>query len=165
MKRSIKLQFLGPAALFAFVLAAEGAAWGPDRDPASELLWYLNIEIFPVLQKSYYLLSNYMNIPYFQFYLIAAPLFALACGGLAASRPFPVAVASNLSFVHAFFLAYCWTTANPRLEAASLGQVSLASLSFPSGPGVWLVIALLSASLASFAVSHFCYFRKIRPSQ
>ncbi len=165
MKRSIQLQFLGPAALFAFVLAAEGAAWGLDRDPTSEILWYLNLEIFPVLQKSYYHLSAYEDIPYFQLYCIAAPLFTLACGGLATARAFPVAVASNLSFVYAFFLAYCWATDKPRLEAASLGQVSLPSISLPSVPGVWLMIALLFASLASFAISHFCYIRAIRPSQ
>jgi hypothetical protein len=40
MKRSMNLQFPGPAALFAFVLAAEGAAWGLDRDPTSEILWF-----------------------------------------------------------------------------------------------------------------------------
>jgi hypothetical protein len=166
MKRSIKLQFLSPAALFAFVMAAEGAAWGLDRNPTSEILWYLNLEIFPVLQKSYYHLSAYVNIPYFQPYCIAAPLFALACGGLATARAFLLAVASCLSFVYAFFLAYCWATANPRLEAASLGQVSLPSSSLPSGPGVWLVVgALLFASLAQFAISHFCYIRAIRPSQ
>jgi hypothetical protein len=168
MNQSIKLQFLGPAGLFAFVLAAESCAWGLDRDPTSEFLWYLNLEIFPVLQKSYYHLSAFEDIPYFQLYCIAAPLLALACGGLAAARAFPIAVASNLSFVYAFFMAYCWATANPRLEAASLGQVSLPSFSLPSN--VWLVIALLLASLASFAISYFCYIRiccirKIQPSQ
>ena len=49
------------------------------------------------------------------------------------------------------------------LEAASLGGLS--SISLPPGPGVWPVSALLFASLAAFAISHFCYIRKIRPSQ
>jgi hypothetical protein len=164
MNWSIKLQFLGPAALFAFVLAAEGAAWGLDRDPTSEILWYANLEIFTVLQQSYCYLFDYVDVPYFQLYCVAAPLFALACGGLATGRAFLLAVASNLSFVYAFFMAYCWATANPRLEAASLGQVSLPSISLPSGLGVRLMIALLFASLASFAISHFCYIRAIRPS-
>jgi hypothetical protein len=167
MNRSIKLQFLGPAALFAFVLTAESAAWGLDRHPTSEMLWYLNLEIFPILQKTYYQLSAYEDIPYFQLYFIAAPLLALSCAGLATARAFPVAVASNLSFVYAIFMAYCWATAysSPRLEAASLGEVSVPWISFPDGPGVWLVIALLFASLASFAISHLCYIRDIRPSQ
>jgi hypothetical protein len=165
MKWSMKLQFLGPAALFAFVLAAEGAAWALDRAPSSEILWYVNLQIFPVLQKSYYVLSYHVDIPYFQLYFIALPLFALACGGLATARALPIAIASNLSFVYASFVAYCWATANPRFEAASLGQVSLPSFSLPSGPGVCLVIALLFASLASFAISHFCYIREIRLSQ
>lgn len=165
MNRSIKLQFLGPSALFAFVLAAEGAAWGLDRDPTSEILWYANLEIFTVLQQSYYYLSDCVDVPYFQLYCVAAPLFALACGGLATGRAFLLAVASNLSFVYAFLWACCWATANPHLEPASLGQVSLPSISLPSGPGVSLMIALLFASLASFAIFHFCYIRAIRPSQ
>ncbi len=161
----MKLQFLGPAVLFAFILAAEGAAWALDRAPSSEVLWYLNLEIFPISRKTYYVLSNLVDIPYFQLYFIAAPLFALACGGLATARALPIAIASNLSFVYASFMAYCWATANPHLEAASLGGVSVSSISLPSGPGVYLVIALVFISLASFAISHFCYFREIRRPQ
>jgi len=165
MNGPMKLQFLGPAALFAVVLSGEGAAWALAYAPSSEILWYANLAIFPVIHKSYLVLSYLVDIPYFQFYFIASPIFALACYGLAAARALPVAIASNLSFVHASFLGYCLATANPRFEAASLGQVSLPSISLPSGPGVWLMIALLFASLASFAISHFCYIRAIRPSQ
>jgi hypothetical protein len=157
----MQLQFLGPAALFAFILAGEGAAWALGRAPTWEILWYLNLEIFPVLRKSYYIPSVLAEIPHFQLYFIAMPLFALACGGLAVARALPVAIASNLSFIYASFMAYCLATASPRLQAASLGGVSVSTISLPSGPCVYLVIVLVLTSLASFAISHFCYFREI----
>src|SRR5258708_33991983 len=96
MKRQTKLQFLGPAALFVFVLAGEAAAWGLGHTPTSGFLWYANLQIFPVLQKSYYLLSAHVDISHFQLYFIALPIFARACYWLVAARSLPISIARNL---------------------------------------------------------------------
>jgi hypothetical protein len=46
MSRLARLQFLGPLAVLVIVGAAEAAAFALARIPASETLWYVNLNIF-----------------------------------------------------------------------------------------------------------------------
>src|SRR6185369_10004215 len=93
MNPLFKLQFLGPCALFAAALCAELAARALEYAPSSELLWFINLRMFGIFQRSYAMLSNLSEavpIDGFQYVGIALPtfVFMLACIGLAArSRP------------------------------------------------------------------------------
>src|ERR1700739_1905998 len=97
MNRLVKLQFLGPFALFGATLSAELAARALAYAPSSEFLWFVNLRMFGIFQRSYYLLSDLVSIQGFQLFNIALPIFLLACYGLFAGRRFPLALASNLS--------------------------------------------------------------------
>src|ERR1043165_481670 len=93
MNRLFKLQFLGPLALFAATLCAELAARALQYAPSSEFLWFINLRIFGLFQRSYaglLNLSDIVPIVGFQYLGIALPtfVFLLACFGLVAkSRP------------------------------------------------------------------------------
>jgi hypothetical protein len=163
MTRFARLQFFGPVALLLTVGASEGAAYALARYPASETLWYVNLKVFEVFQTSYYFVSQLVDIPYSQFFLIALPLFAFATYGLVAKRQFPLAVASNLSFVYAAFLLYCSGVISP----SHAFTASLTGISVETGSKVWLPVVLAGAALISFLVSHFQYllgFRKLSSS-
>ena len=134
------------------VAAAEAAAWGLAQAPTSETLWYANLRIFGIFQKSHYLLSSSLYFPYSQFFIIALPLFAIATYGLVARRPFLLAVASNLSLVYAAFLLYVGAGSQHHPLAASLSSVAIST-----GPDIYLPLALVAVSLVSFLVSHFQY--------
>src|SRR3982750_2215810 len=91
MNRLFQLQFLGPLALFAATLCAELAARALQYAPSSELLWFVNLKMFGIFQRSdavlsYYvpIVSYYVPIDGFQLFGLALPIFALACLGLAA---------------------------------------------------------------------------------
>src|SRR6266478_1784277 len=105
MIRLFKLQFLGPLVLFVATLSAELAARALAYDPSSELLWFVNLRMFGIFQRSYSELFNYSaldgiaSIPGFQLFGLALPLFLLACYGLVAGCRLPLALASSLSFV------------------------------------------------------------------
>src|SRR3954468_6204465 len=107
MNRLFKLQFLGPFALFATTLCAELAARALQYAPNSEFLWFINLRMFGIFQRSYAMLLNLSEVvDGFQYLGIALPIFVfvLACLGLAArSRP-PLTVATHLSVVYAGFL-------------------------------------------------------------
>jgi len=150
--RLARLQFLGPVALLVTVGAAEGAAFGLAHNPASETLWYVNLKFFGVFQNSYYALKPSLDFPYSQFFFIALPLFAIASYGFLARRAFPLALASNLSFVYATFLLYVSVINQPNSLATSLADIAVST-----GPNIYLPLALLGASLVSFLVSHFQY--------
>src|SRR5258705_11002792 len=79
MNRLFKLQFLGPLALFAATLCAELAARALAYAPSSEFLWFVNLRMFGIFQRSYGLLSEVVTIPGFQLLGIALPIFLLAC--------------------------------------------------------------------------------------
>ena len=151
--RFARLQFFGPAALLLTVGASEGAAYALARNPTSEALWYVNLKVFEVFQTSYYFITQLVDIPYSQFVLISLPLFALATYGLVAKRQFPLALASNLSFVYAAFLLYCSGAISPSHALTA----SLTGMSVESGSKVYLPVVLAGASLMSFLVSHFQY--------
>ena len=52
MSRLFKLQFLGPLTLFAATLCAELAARALEYDPSSEFLWFVNLRMFGIFQRS-----------------------------------------------------------------------------------------------------------------
>src|ERR1700720_2324989 len=104
MNRLFKLQFLGPLALFVGTLCAELAAQALSYAPGSEILWFVNLRMFGIFQRSYGLLSEVVSIPSFQLFGIALPIFLLACLGLAARFKLPLALASHLSLAYAAFL-------------------------------------------------------------
>src|SRR3954447_25164469 len=88
MNRVLKLQFLGPCALFAATLCAELAAHALEYAPNSELLWFLNLRVFGIFQRSDAVLSYFVPIEGFQLFGLAVPIFLLACFALVAkSRP------------------------------------------------------------------------------
>jgi hypothetical protein len=161
MTRLAKLQLIGPVALFGAVLAAEAAAWALAYSPSSELLWYINLEWFAAFQRSHYILSDnfsaYISMNYFQLVAIALPLLLLALVGCASRRQLPLAAASNLSLVYTVFLAYAW------FDMARVPKsASIASISIPSGPDLYLFLILTGASVVSFVISHVLYLRAVR---
>jgi hypothetical protein len=156
MTRLTKLQFLGPLVLFLAVATAEGAAFALAHFPTSEALWYLNLKIFVIFQRSYYLLSPLLGLPYSQLLFIALPLVATASYGLIARRAFPLALAGHLSFIYTAFLIYSQVKAVSHPLAASLIGIAV-----PIGPDIYLPIVLVGVCIISLAVSHFHYLRQI----
>src|SRR6478752_6257573 len=110
MNRLFKLQFLGPFALFAATLCAELAVRALQYAPSSELLWFINLRMFGIFQRSDAMLSGFVAIDGFQFFGVALPIFALACYGLAAKSRLPFTIATHLSAAYAAFLVQSWQT-------------------------------------------------------
>jgi hypothetical protein len=157
MGRLFKLQFLGPMALFVATLSAELAVRALAYAPSSEFLWFVNLKMFGIFQRSYSMLNDLVGIQNFQLLGIALPIFLLACYGLAARRRLPLAVASNLSFGYAALLLLSWQT-----PGAPTTQASLGSIAIPSGAGFYVLTGILGTSLVSFAISHLLYLRAAR---
>jgi hypothetical protein len=156
MNRLFKLQFLGPLALFAAALCAELAARALQYAPSSELLWFINLRMFGIFQRSHALLSAFVAVDGFQFFGIALPIFVLACVGLAAkSRPL-FTVSTHLSVVYAGFLVLSWQVGEPTLRQASLVPVAV-----PSGAGLYVMGTILGTCLLSFAITHLLYLRAV----
>ncbi|MBR1200952.1 hypothetical protein JQ574_33645 [Bradyrhizobium sp. AUGA SZCCT0158] len=153
MNRLFKLQFLGPLALFAATLSAELAARALQYAPSSELLWFLNLKMFGIFQRSDAALSYLVPIDGFQFFGIALPIFALACVGLAARSRLPFTVATHLSVAYAGFLVLSWQAGVPSLQEASLATIAV-----PSGVGLYVMSTILGTCLLSFAITHLLYF-------
>ncbi len=157
MNRLFKLQFLGPFALFVATLCAELAARALEYAPSSELLWFANLRIFSIFQRSHVMLSQFIPIDGFQFFGLALPIFLLACLGLAAKSRLPFTVATHLSAAYAGFLVLSWQTAAPTAAQASLGSISV-----PPGAGLYVMATILGTCLLSFAVTHLLYFLAVR---
>jgi hypothetical protein len=155
MSRLFKIQFLGPFALFAATLSAELAARALQYSPSSELLWFINLRIFGIFQRSHAMLSLFVDIDGFQFFGLALPIFLLACLGLAARSRLPFAVATHLSAVYAGLLVLSWQIGVPIRTQASLGPIAVA---VPSGAGRYVLATILGSCLLSFAVTHLVYF-------
>jgi hypothetical protein len=166
MTRLAKLQLIGPVCLFVAVSGAEGAAWALSHSPSSEILWFVNLRAFGIFQKSYYLLGSHVGIQYLQMWLVM-PIFVTACLGLVFNYRLLLPVASNLSFLYVAFLAYAWYLVESPPQAASLAEASYHSaiMTMPSGADLCMFIALLAATLPSFAASHIVYFRAVRDGQ
>jgi hypothetical protein len=152
MSRLFKLQFLGPFVLFAATLCAELAARALQYAPSSELLWFINLRMFGIFQRSDAVLSYFVPLKGFQFFGLALPIFVLACVGFAArSRPL-FTVATHASVVYALVLVVSW-----QLGAPTVAQASLVAVAVPSG-GQFVMATILGACLLSFAVTHLLYF-------
>lgn len=166
MTRLAKLQAIGPVYLFLAVLGAEAAAWALSHSPTSEILWFANLRVFGIFQKSHYVLSSLFDIQYLQLWLVILVLLT-ACSGLVYNcRPL-LPLASNLSFLYVTFLAYAWYLVESPSQAASLAEASYHSaiMTVPSGGDLCMLIALFAATLPSFAASHIVYFRAVRDGQ
>jgi hypothetical protein len=157
VNRLFKLQFLGPFALFAGTLCAELAARALQYAPSSELLWFINLRIFGIFQRSHALLSYIVTIDGIQFFGLALPIFLMACFGLGAKSRLPFTVATHLSFVYAGFLVLSWQVGAPTTTQASLGHVAV-----PTGPGLYVMATILGTCFLSFAVTHLLYFCAVR---
>ena len=169
MHRLAKLQLLGPLSLLAAILAEEAAAYWLATRPSSAFAWYLNLELFGVFQRSHYVISDHIGVPYFQLFFVAAPILALTFWGLAFGRRLPIAVASNLSLIYVGFLVCAWhMVETPSLQAAGFaGSAQFAALShwamkFSGGPQLYLLAALICAAALSFVSSHVFYVRTLR---
>ena len=162
MNHLFKLQLLGPFALFAATLCAELAARALQYAPSSELLWFINLRMFGVFQRSYAMLLNLSEVvPIygFQYFGLALPIFVfvLACFGLAAkSRPL-FTVATHLSAAYAGLLVLAWQVGSPTVKQASLGTIAV-----PPGVGLYVMATILGTCLLSFAITHLLYFRIVR---
>ena len=157
VNRLFKLQFLGPLALFVATLCAELAARALSYAPGSEFLWFVNLRMFGMFQRSYGVLSGFVGIEGFQLFGIALPIFALACLGLAARSRFPFALASHLSLAYAAFLVLSWQSPVPHTTQASLGPIAI-----PTGAGSYVLAGIVGTCLLSFATSHLLYLRAVR---
>ncbi len=151
MSRLFKLQFLGPFALFVTTLCAELAARALQYAPSSELLWFINLRMFGIFQRSHAVLSAFVPIDGFQFFGLAVPIFLLACVGLAAKARLPFTVATHLSAAYALFLVVSWHIGVPTVMQASLGTIAV-----PSG-GQYVMATILGTCLLSFAITHLLY--------
>jgi hypothetical protein len=156
MNRLFKLQFLGPLALFAATLCAELAARALQYAPSSELLWFINLKMFGIFQRSDAVLSYFVPIDGFQLFGLALPIFVLACFGLAARSRRSFTVATHLSVAYALFLVVSWQGDTPTVALASLETVAV-----PSG-GQYVMATILGTCLLSFAVTHLLYLRAVR---
>jgi hypothetical protein len=161
MSRLFKLQFLGPFALFVATLCAELAARALEYAPSSELLWFINLRMFGIFQRSYALLSTVseaVSSDWIKYIGLALPIvvFVLASVGLAARSRLPLTVATHLSMAYAGFLVLSWQAGEPTKEA------SLVPIAVPSGPGLYVMATILATCILSFGGTHLLYLRFVR---
>lgn len=148
-----KLQLIGPTAVVVVILGAGHAAYALASAPTSEVLWYLNTEVFGAIRWSEDILTGHADIGHFQFRIVVLPISLMACSGFLGKRPLPLAIACNLSFVYASLLIYAFhaqslstdpVIASPRVSASYI---------------VWY--AFYGCTLLSFVASHIMYIRTI----
>src|SRR4051794_22108597 len=157
MNRLLKLQFVGPCALFAATVCAEVAARALQYFPNSGLLWFVNLRIFGIFQRSDALLSYVVPIDGFQLFGLALPIFLFACLGFAAKLRPMFTVATHLSAVYAGFLVLSWQVGVPTTTQASVGSIVV-----PSGPGLYVMAIIVGTCLLSFAITHLLYLQAVR---
>src|SRR4051794_34698786 len=148
MNRLFKLQFIGPLALFVATLCAELAARALEYAPGSQLLWFINLKMFGVFQRSDAVLSYFFPFDGFQLFGLALPIFVIACFALKASSRPAFTVATHLSAGYAMFLIASWQVGAPTVSQASLGAVAI-----PSG-GQYVMATILGTCFLSFAITH-----------
>ena len=158
MPRLFKLQFLGPLVLFLATLSAELAARALAYKPSSETLWYLNLEVFRLFQRSHSALAAYVDIDGFQLFGIALPIFALACVGLLMRSRLPLAMSAQFAVGYATFLLFSWQGLGQ-----STVQASLRVIVVPSGENFYMIVGILGSCLFSCVISHVLYLRGDRP--
>src|SRR6476646_6499381 len=120
MIRLFKLQFLGPLVLFIATMSAELAARALEYKPTSETLWYLNLEVFRLFQRSHSVLAAYVDVNGFQLFGIALPIFAIACAGLFMRSRLPMAMSAQFAVGYAAFLLFSWSGPGQSSVQASL---------------------------------------------
>jgi hypothetical protein len=155
MSRFARLQLIGPVVLLAAVAGAEVVGLALPQAPGSQALWYIHLNLFGPFRLGDDMLGTYLDMAHGQFYLIELPLFLLACGGVYSKCPLALALATNLCFVHAVFLAYAGFVSEP------VGPGLLARIGDMGVPQLYLYASLLGCALLSFAASHIVYFRAI----
>jgi len=156
VNRLFNLQFLGPLALFVATLSAELAAKALTYAPGSEFLWFINLRMFGIFQRSYAALSEFVAIDGFQLFGIALPIFAMACFGLVAKARLPRALATHLSIAFAASLVLSWQTPGGGTQA------SLVYIAVPPGAGFYVMASILGTCLVSFTISQLLYLRLVR---
>jgi hypothetical protein len=156
MNRLFKLQFVGPLTLFVAALSAELAARALEHAPTCETLWYLNLKVFGLFQRSHTALSAYADVPGFQLIGIALPIFILACCGLMMRSRLPLALSTQLAIGYAVFLAKSWQPTTG-VALASLGLSTV-----PTGEGLYMLLGILGACLVSCVITHWLYLRSAR---
>ena len=171
MSRLAKLQLIGPMVLAAVIATEELATYLLASHPSSEFAWYLNLNVFRMFQRSHYIFSDHISVPYVQLLFVGLPVIVLATAGATFRIRLLSAVASNLSLVYVFMLAYAWYSfETPTSRAASLVGIGFndtwgsSSFDFTPGAHVYVFAALLIPTLFSFAASHLIYLRVLRES-
>src|SRR4051794_38641994 len=157
MNQLFRLQFLGPLAIFAATLCAELAAWALQYAPSSQLLWFINLKLFGIFQRSHAALSEIVPIEGFQFFGLALPIFVLACCGLATKSRRPFTVATHFSAAYACFLVLSWQVGVPEVKQASIGHIVV-----PSGIELYVTSIIFGSCLMSFAITHVLYLQVVR---
>jgi hypothetical protein len=142
-----RIQLVGPAAIFITAMLAEAAAHALAYSPSSELLWYLNLDCFPMFQRSYYFVEYYIGYQKFQVFVVGFPCF-LICYALLGKRQLPLAIATNLSFIYVGFLILSCLVGGGSKDVPFAGHC--------------IFLLLISATTPSVIVSHIVFIRAIR---
>jgi hypothetical protein len=151
-----KLQLVGPVGVIAALACAECGAHALAYWPSSSLLWYIDLEIFRPLQYSLTAANERLAFgDLAQTLCLVAPLLACICIGLITGRRFPLALASNLSFVYSAALLYGSYLAD---QPAAAPHHQLSALWAPS---FFLALSVLLVAFVSTAASHRAYWRAI----
>jgi hypothetical protein len=152
-----KLQFAGPVGVIAAVACAECGAHALAYWPSSPWLWYVDLEVFRPLQYTFAATDQRLALSDLaQTFCVVIPLLTLICLGLISGRRFPLALASNLSFLFSVALLYgSYVAERP---AAAEAAYDLAMLRAPS---FFLALSILLAAILSSVISHRAYWREI----
>jgi hypothetical protein len=154
-----KLQCIGPFAVTAAIVGADGAAIALDKIPASTILWRVNLEWFGIFQQSHYFTASFVDIAHAEVVLIALPLLTLALAGIALRTPLAIGIAGNLSCTYAAFLLYVWCF-NAYVSEFSLATW-IATVNKAADADLLVCLILLGATLPSFAASHILYIARL----
>lgn len=117
-------------------------------------LWYLNLKVFGLFQRSHEASAGYIDIAGFQLFGIALPIFVAACIGLLRNSRLLLAISTQFAAGYPAFLLLAWQTPGP-----SNPQASLRVIATPSGAGFYLMAAILGACVLSCVISHLLYLR------
>jgi len=151
-----KIQLAGPIGVIAAVAGAECGAHALAYWPSSPLLWYVDLAVFRPLQYTFAAANERLAFGDFaQTLCVVTPLLALICIGLITGRKFPLALASNLSFVFSAALLYGSYLADCPVAGTTNGLSTLWAPSF------LLALSVLLAAFLSSAASHRAYWREI----
>jgi hypothetical protein len=139
-----KLQIAGPLLLIALIMSGEVAGHALSTWPASSLLWYLDLEVFPPFPYEPKFIVNGLGPDgVLKSIWLAGALFSLICIGTILKARLPIAIASNISFIFAAVALY---------QTLSVDFVR---------PSVILMIGVFFATIISSSQSHRAYWREI----